>query len=269
MESASEVGRSWSWRRVAVEVVSLAVIATLLATFGSGLAQAALQEGGNRRDVLIGRDNDNANNTFVQPPGVSAPQHLDNTDILRGAGGDDLLIGRLGDDVLLGDDHDDILVGGPEAGQRPNSDVIFGGRGDDINIWVGGDGSDAFVGDQGDDTMVFAGSFAQVENGVPRLVEFQGRRVPLVPIDNQRQFSCTIEAVPAEQELGFAFLVRFRVNNAIVVTVRQQNVEQVLCSSPNPGTVLVADLTRQHPAFVERPLSDFSGTTIGAIIQAP
>ena len=35
-----------------------------------------------RRD--IGLDNDNADNPFVQPPGVSAPQHMDETDVLFG-----------------------------------------------------------------------------------------------------------------------------------------------------------------------------------------
>jgi hypothetical protein len=248
--------------------IFVVVIATLLAALGDRPAQAALQEGGGGRDVLIGRDNDNASNVFIQPSGVNARQHLDNTDILRGDSQDDLLIGRLGDDVLWGDNGNDILVGGPEAGSQPNSDVIFGDNGDDINIWVGGDGSDAFVGGQGRDTMVFAGGFAQVTNGVPQLVNFRGRSVPLVPIDNQPQFSCTIHAVPANQQLGFRFIVRFLVNNNVVVTVRQQNVEQVLCSSPNPGTVLVADLTRPNPAFVERPLSAFRNTTLGAIIQA-
>ncbi len=106
-------------------------------------------------------------------------------------------------------------------------------------------------------------------NGLPALVKFRGRMIPRVTIDAQPRLSCSVEAVPADQELGFDFLVRFFANNNLAVTVRQEGVEQVLCASPNPGAVLVADLTRPDPAFVERPLKDFSGTTLGAIIQAP
>ena len=78
------------------------------------------------KDVHVGLDNDNADNPFVQPPGVAAKQHMDNTDILFGRGNDDLLIGKLGDDVLLGGKGSDILIGGPEGGSTPNSDVLFG-----------------------------------------------------------------------------------------------------------------------------------------------
>jgi hypothetical protein len=39
------------------------------------------------------------------------------------------------------------------------------------------------------------------------------------------------------------------------VTIRLQNVEQVLCPSPNAGKVLVARLYGDNPAFVERPES--------------
>ena len=97
--------------------------------------------------------------TQPTPPSsrTSSKQHLDNTDLLTGSGGD-LLIGRTGDDVLLGENGDDILIGGLEGGTEliPNSDVITGGRGDDINIWAPGDGSDLFDGGNGDDVMVLA-----------------------------------------------------------------------------------------------------------------
>ena len=36
------------------------------------------------KDVHVGLDNDNASNTFIQPPGVTAKQHMDNTDVLFG-----------------------------------------------------------------------------------------------------------------------------------------------------------------------------------------
>jgi hypothetical protein len=43
-----------------------------------------------------------------------------------------------------------------------------------------------------------------------------------------------------------------------------------VCPSANPGMVTVADLTSSHPTVLaEQPLSTFSGTTLGAILQAP
>ena len=39
---------------------------------------------------------------------------------------------------------------------------------------------------------------------------------------------------------------------------------------PQPGKVTVADLTSAYPTqLVEKPLSAFSGTVLGAILQAP
>ena len=47
----------------------------------------------------------------------------------------------------------------------PNSDVLVGDKGDDINIWAPGDGSDAFTGNEDKDTMIFA---PFVENATAR-----------------------------------------------------------------------------------------------------
>ena len=76
--------------------------------------------------MLVGADNDNADNTAIQDPAVTAKQHLDSTDLVRGGNGRDLLIGRTGDDVLLGESSSDILIGGLEGGTAPipNSDVL-------------------------------------------------------------------------------------------------------------------------------------------------
>jgi hypothetical protein len=247
----------------------LALLLTLGAVVAFSLqpAGAALQLGGAARDVLIGKDNDNADNTFIQPAGVAAKQHLDNTDLLHGGNRSDLLIGMKGGDLLEGDLGNDILVGGVEAGQQPNSDLIDGDYGDDVNVWAPGDGSDAFVGGRGNDThisapLVLAGS-------APALFPLGYRQVPHVSIDNKPTQSCTVEAVPAQQQLGFEYITRFLVNGRIVVTIRLQDVEQVLCPSPNPGRVLVARVRGSNPTFVERPLSYFSGSLVGAIIQAP
>jgi len=216
------------------------------------------------KDVHFGGDNDNADNEFIQPPGVTAKQHMDNTDLLFGRENKDLLIGLLGGDTLLGGEDSDILIGGPEKGQAPNSDVLVGEEGKDINIWAPGDGSDAFAGNEGRDTMIFA-PFEEKANGDLLLTRSNGRKIPHVIIDNQPVFSCTIVPVPRSENLGFQFLVRFNVNATPVVTVRQKDVEKVFCPSPDDGKALVADLTDRHPAFRTVDLDHVSGT-VGAIL---
>lgn len=247
--------------RLAGGVLAAALAVT---TLTGVLASASVEPGTPRKDVTIGRDNDNAGNTFIQPPGVTAKQHMDNTDVLLGRDNDDLLIGNLGGDTLLGGRGSDILVGGPENFAAPNSDVLNGESGNDINIWAPGDGSDAFLGQRGFDTMVFA-PFLKNSDGSLVLERRFNRQVPRVDIDGLPQFSCDIVKVPASQKLGFDFLVRFNVNRVPAVTVRQLDVERVFCPSPNKGEALVADLTVRHPAFRPVSLHKVGGVT-GAIL---
>ena len=252
-------------------MTKVVAIGAAMAAFLAGAVvtgSAMVKPGTPGNDVHIGQDTDNANNPFIQPPGVAAKQHMDNTDVLFGRAGADLLIGRLGDDVLLGGTASDILIGGPEGGQTPNSDVLLGDEGDDINIWAPGDGSEVFVGDRGDhDTMIFA-PFVTNDDGSLRLVRREGRRVPRVDIGGQPTFSCQIVPVPANQNTGEQFLVRFLVNGNIVVTVRQKDVERVLCTSPNEGWATSADLTDAHPQFRNVRLANIHGV-LGAIVAPP
>lgn len=250
-------------RRTRHLVATTAVVGGLVLA-GAATASALVTPGTPAKDVSVGLDNDNATNTFIQPPGVAAKQHMDNTDLLFGRGNDDLLVGRLGGDTLLGGPGDDITIGGPERGQAPNSDVLVGDRGDDINIWAPGDGSDAFSGNEGTDTMVFA-PFVLEDDGSLLITKDRGRKIPRVDIDDQDAFTCTIVRVPASERLGFQFLVRFNVNATPVVTVRQKDVERVYCPSPYAGRALVASLASPHPAFHEVRLADVRGT-VGAIL---
>jgi hypothetical protein len=71
--------------------------------------------------------------------------------------------------------------------------------------------------------------------------------------------SCTIVPVPPSEDLGAQFLVRFNVNGTPVVTVRQKDVEKVVCTSPKEGYAQVASLTGSKPAFREVPVSYFNG----------
>ena len=198
------------------------------------------------KNVGIGLDNDNATNPFIQPPGVTAKQHMDNTDVLFGRDNDDLLIGNLGGDTLLAGADDDILIGGPEKGQAPNSDVLVGDTGKDVNIWAPGDGSDAFIGNEGKDTMIFA-PFVENTDGSLLLTSEYGRKIPHVKIDSQPAFTCTVVPVPESEQLGAQFLVRFNVGPNPVVTVRQKDVEKVYCPSPEPGKATFARLTGSDP----------------------
>jgi hypothetical protein len=232
---------------------------------GTAATSAALVVPGTPgKDVHIGGDDDNADNPLIQPPGVTAKQHMENTDVLFGRANDDLLIGKEGDDTLLGGEQSDILVGGPET-SLPNSDVLIGEEGRDINIWAPGDGSDAFVGNEAWDTMIFA-PFVEDANGDPLLTRADQRWIPRVDIDGLPAFSCTIVEVPRSAGFGFQFLVRFNVNGNPVVTVRQKDVEQVYCPSPEEDRALVADLTDSEPEFRRVWLDRVPGT-VGKILK--
>ena len=244
------------------------VVAVLSATAVAGVATgayASIAPGLPGNDVTLGADNDNAGNAFVQPPGVAAKQHMDNTDVLFGRDGNDLLVGNKGGDTLVGGRGHDILAGGPENFAAPNSDVLLGDEGDDVNIWAPGDGSDAYVGDVGNDDMILA-PFVKNANGSLKREFRNGRQVLRVDIDAKPQFSCRIDPVPATQNLGAQYLVRFSVNGTLAVTIRLKDVERVLCPSPWPNRVRVAALNSLHPTvFHDVPLSKITGTT-GAIV---
>ena len=83
-----------------IKHAAIAAIVTGISISGVA-AVATMAPGTPAKDVTAGLDNDNAANTFIQPPGVVAKQHMDNTDVLFGRGNDDLLRGNLGDDVLV------------------------------------------------------------------------------------------------------------------------------------------------------------------------
>jgi len=250
-------------RTAAVAVLSAATVAGV----ATG-AYATIAPGSPFNDVTFGADNDNAANTFVQPPGVAAKQHMDNTDVVFGRDGNDLLVGNLGGDTLIGGRGNDILAGGPEQFQTPNSDVLLGDEGNDVNIWAPGDGSDAYIGDLGFDDMVLAPFVKNANGSLRREIRF-GRQVLRVDISNKPQFRCRIDRVPPTQRLGAQYLVRFFAGGNLAVTIRLKDVERVLCPSPLPNRVRVARLTSLTPTvFRDVPLSTIGGVT-GAIVARP
>lgn len=245
---------------------TLAALASAALVVGLGATSTALvQPGTPAKDVTFGGDNDNADNPFIQPPGVTAKLDMDNTDVLFGRANDDLLIGRLGSDTLLGGTEDDILVGGPEKTSTPNSDTLVGDEGNDMAIWAPGDGNDAFIGNEDRDTMVFA-PFVEDRNGAILLTRYAGRSVPRVAIDEQPTFSCTVVGVPESENLGFQFIVRFNVEGSPVVSVRQKDVERVYCPSPERGRAMVADLGDDRPYFRSVRLDRVRGT-VGQVLE--
>src|SRR3954468_3820256 len=246
--------------RVGASVVTAGILLAGLATS----AGAVVEPGTPAKDVTVGLDNDNASNPFIQPPGVTARQDMENTDVLFGRDNDDLLIGNLGSDTLLGGHDDDIMVGGPDRGLQPSSDVLVGDEGDDINVWAPGDGNDAFSGNDGKDTMIFA-PFVTDASGSLLLTHEHGRKIPHVDIDGQTT-TCTVVPVPDSANLGSQYLVRFNVNNVPVATVRQKDVEKVYCPSPTPGTALLAKLDSNHPETFHTVDLDQVRGTVGDIL---
>lgn len=253
-------------------VVSLAFLLAVLVAI-AGLvqpSQAALVVGGDFPSILFGRDDDNTGNPAIQPAGVVANQSLNNTDVLVSGSGNDVLVGLLGSDVMSSGAGNDILIGGPEQGTTPNSDIIFGGDGDDINIWAPGDGSDFFIGGPGRDAMVFgvidkdAGNRPISGGPAPGFAH-----IPRANVTGQGGF-CTIERV-SDPGLGYEFLAKFfvRATGNLAVTVRLNEVEQMFCTSQAGGQITYADLTQPTPQLQIISLSDALqlNNTVGRIIR--
>jgi hypothetical protein len=215
--------RTTSRRANARRPLVAAAVLALAATAGAPHVLAAVVPGTPGNDVTVGSDRDNASNSFLQPPGVSAKQHLDRTDVLFGRAGDDLLAGRLGDDVLVGGPGHDIAVGGK------GSDTFLGDDGDDVSVWSPGDGSETFVGDVGTADTQVVGTLLTQAGGGPQLKSYAGRQVPRVDLDGQ-SYTCTLVAVPAAQQLGEQYILRLQVGGSLQATLRLKDVERVVCA---------------------------------------
>ena len=257
--------------------VLVAVLGFILAP--AQRTQAALLEGGNGPQLLIGFDEDNQANALVQA-GAVANQSLNRTDILDGGRANDVMFGLSGNDVMDGGPGDDIILGGPDGGAAPggppNSDIMFGGPGNDVNLWAPGDGSEAFIGGPGLDAIIFGATdrdaVADPETGVRLPTLLFG--VPGFPqgiitadVSGLGNF-CTIENSPSP---GYQFLVRFRstATGNIAATVRVKDVEQVFCTGQGGASIAFADLTGASPAFsvVGLPEVQTLNPLVGAMIR--
>ena len=241
--------------------------------------QAALVEGGNGPQLLIGIDDDNQTNNAIQA-GAAANQSLNRTDVLEGGRGNDVMFGLNGNDVMEGGPGDDIILGGPDGGAAPggppNSDIMFGGPGNDVNLWAPGDGSEAFIGGPGLDAIIFGATdrdaVADPSTGVrlPTLlfgVPGFPQGVTTADVSGLGNF-CTVEESPSP---GYEYLVRFRstATRNIVVTLRLRDVEQVFCTSEGGASIAFADLTVASPTFdvVSLPEVAALNPLVGAMIR--
>jgi hypothetical protein len=236
-------------------------------------ARAAIVQGTPRSDLLFGADDDNINDTEIQPAGVVANQSLNNADLIDGLAGNDVMIGLLGSDTMIGGPGDDVILGGTEQGTQPNSDVQIGGPGNDVAVWAGGDGSDLFDGGIGErDALVF-GTIDKANN-IPVISavtgKFRNTGLPTANVSGQGGF-CRLERVSDAEARGYEFLVRFivRATGVVAVTIRTHDVEQVFCTSEAGGAVTFADLTAANPEFVEVSLDEVEdlSSTVRDIIR--
>jgi len=248
-----------------------APLALLIVAIAAGVtpSQAALVIGDFAPSILFGRDDDNQNNPAVQPPGTAANQSLNNTDIIAGRDGNDVIVGLLGSDVLTGGGGSDIIIGGPEQGTTPNSDVMFGDTGDDINIWAPGDGSEVFIGGEGNDAIVFGVIDKDASNRPTSGGPAPGfAHIPTANVSGMGGF-CTIERV--HPSTGYEFLAKFfgRAAGNLIVTVRLREVEQFFCASQAGGQITYADLRQSNPQLDVVSLSQVLeiNNTVGRIIR--
>lgn len=185
--------------------------------------------------------------------------------MIDGLRGNDVLIGLLGNDVIRAGRGNDVTIGGTENFISPNKDVIFGNRGNDINIWAPGDGSDAFLGGHGHrDAQVFGVIDTEVIGVVDATdpdPENVGKEIKKPIIDEETKLPtanvtgspgfCRLERVQ-DPNLGYDFLVRFfvRATGNLAVTIRLADVEQVFCTSEEGGEIIYANLRAHDPEFV-------------------
>ena len=251
--------------RTVAKAATLAGLVAIVGLVGS-TASATVEPGTPAKDVHVGLDDDNADNPFIQPAGVRTAQHMDDTDVLFGRGNDDLLIGRLGGDTLLAGPGSDIMVGGPERGQQPANDVLVGDEGNDVSIWSPGDGNDAVIGNDGSDTMIF-GPVVTKADGSLKLTSTRHRKVPHVRVDGYPRLGCTLAAFPSSRQPGYEYLVRLSWDGVPTASVREKDIERVLCPGAKPGTVRVAFPHGSHPTDFRTVRLSSIGGLVGAIVR--
>lgn len=213
--------------------------------------------------------------------GNGRDQSLQFGDVLLGSRRDDVQIGGLGSDVLIGGKGNDIQIGGVEHFFPQNRDRAFGGSGKDIFIWKPGDGSDFFSGGSSSDAVVF-GNVGEVDGSGVAFGVVADRQagnvfidpttgLPSVDVSGSPGFCDVIDASSTPQsryeldELGIDHLVRFTIrgiaaafergdqatDNGLRVTLHLKDVEYLVCTSREGGSLEVLDLRSSPPRPIE------------------
>ncbi|HEU4330060.1 MAG TPA: hypothetical protein VFR40_03025 [Lapillicoccus sp.] len=246
-----------------LSVAAVFAAAAIAATATNALAIS--DPGTPGKDVHIGADNDNAANAFIQPPGVAAPQHMNDTDLLFGRANADLLVGNKGGDTLLGGTGPDILVGGPDRGSDRRDDVLVSEDGDDVAVWSPGDGNDIVDGNAGTDILIVGPVLTTVGGGLRLDTSTLDRAIPKVNLAGATNQTCELVPVPESEHLGVQYLLRLSAGGPLLNTLRLKEMEAVVCPGPYAGTARVADLTAGKPSFSIVPVSAVRGLA-GAIV---
>ncbi len=244
-----------------------ALLAAVALATSAATAMATVDPGTPDKDVHIGKDTDNASNPFIQPPGVSAPQHMNDTDLLFGRGNADLLVGNKGGDTLLGGPGPDILVGGPDGGGDRSDDVLVADDGDDVAIWSPGDGNDIVDGNDGNDTLI-VGPVLTNGTGLRLDTWTLNRAIPKVNLAGATNETCELVPVPDSEHSGVQYLLRLSAGGSLLNTLRLKDMEAVVCPGPDAGSARVADLTAGTPSFSTVPVWAVRGLA-GAIVASP
>lgn len=230
-----------------------------------------------------GSDLNNFDNAFIQPtdPALSGggrDQTLQFGDVVFGNNGDDVLIGNLGIDVLSGWAGNDTIIGGTEHFNPLNRDRAFGGEDSDAFLWSPGDGSDFFDGGPGVDAVVF-GLMGELDSNGNLVFQVStdeqagnvyinnSTGLPLMDITNSPGFCEVIDDSTSSwsaqelDDLGLDHLVRFFIrsaadsfeagqqntDNGLRVTLHLKNVEVLVCTSRDGGTIEAFNLTVSPP----------------------
>ena len=246
-----------------LSVAAVFAAAAIAATATNALAIS--DPGTPGKDVHIGADNDNAANAFTQPPGVAAPQHMNDTDLLFGRANADLLVGNKGGDTLLGGTGPDILVGGPDRGSDRRDDVLVSDDGDDVAIWSPGDGNDIVDGNAGTDTLIVGPVLTTIGGGLRLDTSTLDRAIPKVNLAGATNQVCELVPVPESEHLGVQYLLRLSAGGPLLNTLRLKEMEAVVCPGPYAGTARVVDLTAGKPFFSTVSVSAVRGLA-GAIV---
>ncbi len=130
---------------------------------GSGLTAAALIQGGNGHDTILGGS---GNDRLYGQNGNDLVDGGAGNDRLYGQNGDDRLMGGVGNDRLYGGSGGDDLQGGD------GNDRLYGGSGDDVLAGGAGSdrlygqaGADQLMGGDGNDYLYFDGDDTRIDGG--------------------------------------------------------------------------------------------------------